>query len=495
MIDQVFKGAKDAAAIVCSTMGPLGRKVAIMDSKRNQWVQRFTRDGVTVAKHLAEQHINAAEGIGRKALLDAANKTVKAAGDGTTTTCCIAASLLSTQPKGVIEYLKKNIEWCLNYIDEMADDYPLTKELLIEMAITSANNNVEIGTMIGEMIWELGGQSFVQGKPSPDGRTFTEIRKGYELGSGVILPQFLGPNNSITLENPYVLLIQEKVSEYQDLVPVYQQFQKLSLVHGQYKRPLVIVGPNIENNALRFVISNLLSPKEGQVPVPVFVIKVEGNDQEQLKIMEDLKVAVGAGAVYTKYTGEPLKNFKATGFGHCDAIELSVSNARFLTSKEFEQDCVNRAASIEGDDDFSKARRSKLTKGVGLIYVGGYTDTESNYINDVVEDCVLACQAAMDSGIVPGCAFATSQLAEALPNGEGFLVLQQAMKAPFEQICENAGITATPSEGYCYDVVRGQYLRPDENNVWDCAKVVKEAIKNAVSMACELMETKHVILE
>ncbi len=468
---EILIGAvKSACEVIKSTMGPGGRKVSIPGG--------FTRDGVTVARQLPSQFT----GISRRgvaALVDAADKTVKSAGDGTTTTCVLVEAMLNHFDPALKQWTEEVIQKLI------ANSIPITKELLRKMAVISANNNEEIGGMIADLIWELGPESLVKSDYAMDGITRTEIKKGYNLNSGLLVPMFLSyrhqnefvvnNGNVIYLHRPYVVFIEEQVDDYKHLLPILKAYTAIG--DG---RPLLIVAGDISGGALQLVVKNTV-----ERGVPIFIVKSPYAGNTRYNVMKDLAVATGAAKVMSKYQGNNLSSFKgAHEFGSLELAELSRTDARFMLPDIDISEYVSQVA-LSGDDD-AQERVSKLTKGVGLIHIGGFTEHERKVLSDLVEDCVLACQSAFKYGVSVGGGYAYANIDPC--NNEVLLSVAKT-------IAENVGSVYLHSEGFVFNAHTGGYDLIEATEIFDSTAVLVEALKSATSLVWELQQVKWALAE
>lgn len=527
---KLIEGLQEVARIVCSTMGPMGQKVGIPADPRNRILRNeFSRDGITVARNCQALFTGEdawIKNMGAQVLVDAAKQTVDAAGDGTTTTCAITSSLLSeivralkTEPHKFFDgysarLLKDLAEEAVDLIK--AQSVQPTEEMLRNLCVVAANNNERLGEMVAGMIWELGGESFVHNTLAKGEKTRVEIKKGYELDTGLLIPQFLyaqqtpcvnvsSDRTMVVLRNPYVLLVEEKVTDFKEIESIYKAYQQAAKRGNYYDRPLLIVAGDFGDQALRFVISNLLEPRTN-IPVPVFVVKSPRSGMQRFRMLEDIQAAVGTRKVFSKYSGTTLSSFRGVeDFGQCHVAELTKESARFMIS-EFQEDAVEKRVehirASEEDEQFKSERISKLTKGTGIVHIGGFTDAEHQYEMEVVEDTVRAAQSAMNDGVVPGAGYALSKAGSLLSkrwlNEELAYALYQAMRAPSRMIGENANLDQGEE---VVDLAGGKILNLDtqewepieKTKIIDSTRVCCEAVRNSVSLVAEIMTTKYVI--
>lgn len=522
-----LKGIKDAAQLVASTMGPYGSKVLIKrifrDGKLVRSSDTFSRDGITVARACQELEGNEDYKAGVRVLIDACDKTNKAAGDGTTTTAVFVNALLNSlpdefHPASLALEIREGAKRVVEHLKSVAK-MP-TREELDRIAVTSANNQEEIGKEIAEVVWNVGGDGYITHTVDPSVETVKgEVRPGYQMDTGMVIQQFHNPpatpnvhsqGGTTTLVQPLVLLIESKISEYRDgLDLILKAFREASFKNGQYERPLVIIASDIQNKALQLIIRNLREPAHKQPPAPIFVVKAPSVGDDRLDIMEDLRVATGTKSIFGRVTGKDVKQFSGvTEFGQCQAIEITgVStngSSRMLLWDESKKAIDDRVNSIrESITDENRARLeeriTKLTVGIGIIHIGGYTETQHGYLKQVVEDCVRASQSAMKHGFIRG---AGQELAEAVGMIDGVpLMLQNSLIAPKYTILSNAGFhdaLLSDGSGLCYEIIPGtpptiKWVPKAKSEIIDSVHSTSQALLNATSLVGEIIQTRHIL--
>lgn len=477
---QFRDGVLAATSIITSTMGPGGRKVVLVEGRNHS----FSRDGVTVSRKIMfpEPEANA----GARAVEDACNATVKAGGDGTTTTAAILQGLIKGSMADAVEsstyeYVEHLKRAQAAFVDEVRIRARPCPDL-DSVAVAAANNDVELGKVIAGVVRSVGADGFIKGERG-HGRTVAEVRPGFALGSGSMLPQFLMNRPNLTLTDPYILIVEERITDYKQLKKLYE-------VLAEAKRPLVMVVAEIDSDSIRFVLRNMF---ERETPIPVVLIKSPYEGDNRYQTLKDLAEATGA-ELFSKF-GRAFHQFRnSSQFGTCPSVEISMTEARFMVSRDLSE----YVASITGDDDFTRSRISKLTTGVGVISIGGYTESEYKYQSEVVEDCVRACQAALREGVVLGGGAELYDIGDQFQNRmssqhgsaielQAWTCACEALKLPADIICENAGKTYTHYGNEVVDVITGERTR-----IWDSAAVVRECIQNAFSLAVQIIQSRHI---
>jgi len=522
------KGINTAADIVVSTMGPHGQNVAIAFPDKMPLV---SRDGATVISSikLEDEWLR----LGSDMLVDAAKKTEHEAGDATTTTCAIVQGILNNLPSTFnrrlvcdeLRLLSKEIELTLNNLSmKVHSDGVIDMEILRRLAITSANNDIELGTMIADLIGKIGVGGVIQVHESDDNTTYTEIKKGYNWKEGALSPHFL-PNGSqpVTIEHPLILLIEEKVTDQKTLIPILESWTSNYHKNGAYTRSLVLIVSDLSGSAVDMLVEN---HKKG---VPCIAIKCPETGIQRVESMVDIQLVTGTKQVFSEYTGNPLNKFGKDGkasilsgngveeFGECVSIKTDLRETvlYFEESDEMKQNVEEHIESLDQVDldtedrkQFYRERKSKLRNGIGHIYVGGDSKTEMYNKGLTVDDSQLACFAALEEGVLIGGGNTLVSLANIIKDSKLSVAstLSKALIHPFNILMSNSGVERSFfdklfNRGYSkyYDkdrVFNVKTLKWEDTGttvVLDAAKATKNAIRNAISVSIEVINTDHLI--
>ena len=415
-IDAVKKQVYEAADTLAATFGPQGKYALVCPQDGRAY---FTRDGVTVAQNLDRNQ------PGVNLLVDACKATVDKAGDGTTSTAILAAAFmrLGIDPTELIEkavaYVKKA-------------SFPPSQDELTQVA-AAASHDLKLAKMVAECAFRLGADGHIRAEVGK--KDAVTLQPGYDLGSGALIPQFMSPKKGmpgvsknskgeVTIENPMVLLVEEKIAVAKALFPILESYRNKTGVFqngkftGVFKRPLVMVVGDMEEDALRFIVANFQ-----ECNVPIFLVKSPSGGQQRFDILTDLQYLVGTPKIYSKFNGVTLKQFKGD-FGEADQVILSGHgegrSCRFLKKGVDLGARIDEIKATEDDTPQRDERVSKLSGAVGVITFG--PDLYSRLMNRqlVVEDTVLASLNAMKHGFVPGGkALWGEKLPEACPELEG----------------------------------------------------------------------------
>ncbi len=495
------------ASIVAETMGPKGRKVLISEGGKVY----FTRDGVTVCKKLTSSVPEGMDANAVRLLYDASTQVVSKVGDGTTTVCVLVRGALKAIAKSTQEFheipekIKEQVFFAKTKIKELAKD--ATKDSLVNVAVAAANNNVVLGKMIAELIFGLGKDSYVIAKQSRTIDTHVDIQKGYAYKGGAYIENFLAGKASMILHNPYLLFLDEKVLSYKTMVPVYNAYREAVKKGGA--GPLVIVATDIDGEVLRFILANASRESD---PIPVYVVKSPYLNEVDKRIttLLDLKLVSGAATIFSPYEGARIANFQkygATAFGRAESIHFSESETRIVHGFESRIKAESLISDIEKEIETTedperilllKERLSKLSSGVGIVYLGGATQAEQSYVADVVEDCVRACQAAMQGGVVPGAGYTADFIADALDREytESQSILATALRDIRYQIMLNAKMQYTHFvPGQTFNVQSGKWIEVESTDVYDPAAVLSTSIDAAMSLFSEIIQTQEYVIQ
>jgi len=435
---------KEYADIVTSTMGPAGAKVIFKQDTVIEGVTYksgvATRDGFTVVGLLKERNNDTASNI----LYDAAKSTVDQFGDGTTH-CALFLSHLIDGDLSIKED-------CLRACEEIDKLKVIpTKEQLINVAISSANNDQVLGTMIGELLWELGKDAFVQAIYGTE--TKAEIKKGFALTGGCT-PLFYPGKSSLSLEEPNILILEDNIESSDQVRPIVALQRNLnpSCFKGEQQialpKPLLVIGSLIVKTALGNMINN---PN-----LNIFVCMAPKDDR--VEILNDLGAMTGAKAYFganLKKDANKLIKLDLSDVGQAERVVLTPTYVQF-TFKDG-----------QARPDMPAERLAQFTKGVGVITIGGKSNAEMEAIKFRIEDSVQGTLSAFD-GVIPGGGATTSRIAHLFDG-----VFSEALFAPYTKIRENGSFPDT--------------------EVWDSANVIKAALTTATSVALEIIQTKHVI--
>jgi chaperonin GroEL len=381
------------ADVVGQTFGGKGKNVLIT---HDGW-PFFTKDGITVAKYLPR------DDPAVNLLISAAENTVKEAGDGTTSTMLILAGLLKN-----LKHIDSPIAWVDKIIDYLMERNKKVEkaEELMKIGAIAAHDEV-IGHMIAEMVWKLGPEGLIR---STDGHELkAEIQAGYETGTGVILPQFIDDTQSdrwmnvrrvgpvVQLQNPLILLIEEKLENYESLIPIWEAYA--NKMGNMLHRPLVMICGDVSDSALQFIRANF---NNGRNPVPWYVVKSPDFGGRRYEMLKDIQYMTETPELYSRYDSIQLKDFSGE-FGQADFMELGKDNCRIIPYKHVSlDDRREEIRNTEENEEFMRERLSKLSGGVGRIIIDSSSQAQRRNLILILDDTVNACQGALRLGYQQG---------------------------------------------------------------------------------------------
>ena len=490
--DQVFKGIEKLTNAVSSTLGASGKCVILEDANGNPII---TKDGVTVADSIVL--LNPVENMGATLIKEAARKTVREAGDGTTTATILAHAILkeayehidktnSREIKdGILNAVKKVIEY-LNKVSVPVEDK------IKQIATISTNNDSELGELIADAFISVGKTGVVIMEPSQHGETKVEVVEGIEYHKGLLNPNFVTnkENNTSELENPLVLIVDSKIDSIRQIQNVLEYVIKNN-------KALFIIG-DVEPPVLSALVMNKMKGniKVNIVDPPAFGLK-------RKEILEDIALLTNS-QIINEDLGDDLNTIEVDYLGTC--LKTTTSNDQTIIQIEsISEEIENIISDIK--NKLSKKlkpheivgyehRLARLSAKVAIVKVGANSDIELKEKQDRVEDAICATKAAIKEGIVPGGGVALLNAALNIKETNiGEEILTKAILAPFKTILDNAGIkTEVPSkDGYGINVVTGDMVHMIKEGIIDPLLVTKSALTNAASVATTILSTDCVI--
>ena len=509
---KLIKGINQLADAVVTTLGPNGRNVVI---QQDQGVPQSTKDGVTVAKSIELE--DQVENVGAQMLKQAAIKTADQAGDGTTTSTLLAreivnaASRYSDKGHNIVE-IKRGIDKCVkahvDYLRDLSQDIS-SEDQLRQVATISANNDTEVGELIATAMEKVGRDGIVTIEESRTGETYLETVEGLQFDRGFKSPYFVTDNNtmSTTLKDAVILFYNGRISSVKDLVPLLENLSSQG-------KSLLIIAEDIDGEALATLIVNKM-----RGTLNVCAVKAPDFGERRTLIMNDMATLTG-GQVVDKDKGMKLDKFDLNWLGECRTVTVTKESTTIVDGagdeEAIEQLCTSLQTQIENstspfETEQLQKRLAKMTGGVAVVHVGGNTETEMREKKDRVDDALQATKAAIEEGIVPGggIALLRSSLGAACePSNDdqqlGCNIMSQALRRPFQQILENAGVenvhqiefSATTSENpnSGYNIKTGRYEDFLEAGIIDPTKVTRCALENAASIAGTILLTECTVV-
>jgi chaperonin GroEL len=513
----IRKGVDLIAKAVKVTLGPRGRYVGI---HKTYGAQHMTKDGVTVAKEIESAHPLVDFAI--KTIREASSKTADQAGDGTTTATVLAQAIYNYGQKYIAAGANAvSIQRGLHKVAEAIKDYLAKKavqitdqdiEQLTRVATISANNDKEMGRKIAEVISKVGKEGVVTVEEYQGTGLVIEYVEGMQIDRGYISPYFVTDSARMeaVIDNPYVLVTDQKISSIKTILPIIEKIMEAG------SKDLVIVAEDVDGEGLTNLVVNKL-----RGVINVCAVKAPGFGDRKKELLQDIAVLTGANVISEELGRKLDDSVGLEDLGRVRRFVANKDNSTFVEGKgrkEAIQDRINQIKSAlevttsDYDREKLQERLAKLTGGVAVVKVGAPTEVEMKEIKDRLDDAIQATKAALDGGIVPGGGVAYANAVAVLDNieledDEAFArdIMRKALKEPMLQILRNAGYESPEKmladceekgEGYgCNALTRENVINMIEAGIIDPAKVVREAVENAVSVAGQLLATEVVIVD
>jgi chaperonin GroEL len=509
--ESILKGIDTLAEAVKVTLGPKGRNVILDKSWGSPTV---TKDGVTVAKEIELE--DKFENMGAQMVKEVASKTSDVAGDGTTTATLLAQSMYREGSKLVAAganpmALKRGIEKAVDtVVDELKKMSRPTKEQqeISQVGTISANNDQTIGNIIAEAMAKVGKEGVITVEEAKSMETTLEIVEGMQFDRGYLSPYFVTDAEKMdaSLEEPYILLHEKKISNMKDMVPLLEQIAKMG-------KPLIIIAEDVEGEALATLVVNKL-----RGTLKVAAVKAPGFGDRRKAMLEDIGILTG-GRVISEDLGLKLENVSINDLGTAKTINIDKDNTTIIDGGGSRSDLEGRVKQIRTqiDDTTSdydreklQERLAKLIGGVAVINVGAATETEMKEKKARVEDALNATRAAVEEGIVPGggiafirCLPALSKLKLEGDDQLGVNIINRSLEEPTRQIANNAGLEGAvvvervkDEKGpFGLNAETGEYEDLVNAGIIDPTKVTRYALQNAASVAALMLTTEAMVAE
>lgn len=504
-------GVDKLADAVTITLGPKGRNVVLEESFGSPTI---TNDGVSIAKVIELE--DKAENIGAAIVKQVAEKANDVAGDGTTTATLLAQSFIREGLKNVTAganplAIKRGMEKaCEAVVAEIKKtSKKITTEAEMAQVATISAENEELGSLIAKTISEIGKDGVITIEESKALGIEKEVVKGLQFDQGYVSPYMVSDAERMeaTLEDPYILITDKKISSIQEIVPVLEK------IVATGKKDILIVSEGLEGDALTTLIVNKLRGTFSAVAV-----KAPGYGDRKKEILEDIAIVTG-GQVVSEELGMKMENIELSQLGHARKIIASKDKTIIVDGKGKKGEIEKRMTQLRGqiektDSKFDKEkfqeRLAKLSGGVAVIKVGAATEVEQKARKHKTEDALAATRAAIEEGIVPGGGVALLRYQKALDGlklkGEekiGAEIVSRSMEDPIRKIADNAGkdgsVVASEvkkmafNEGY--NALEDRYEDMIKAGIVDPAKVVRSCIENALSAASMLLTTECIVVD
>ncbi|MFW2365553.1 MAG: chaperonin GroEL [Desulforhopalus sp.] len=509
--EAILTGVNILADAVKVTLGPRGRNVLIEKSFGSPTI---TKDGVTVAKEIEVK--DKVENMGAQMVKEVASKTSDVAGDGTTTATVLAQAIYTegaklvaagANPMDLKRGIDKSVEVVVNKLEEIATPTREQKEIA-QVGTISANSDENIGNIIAEAMDKVGKEGVITVEEAKSMDTTLDVVEGMQFDRGYLSPYFVtDPDRmEVRMDDPYLLLVEKKVSNMKDLLPILESVAKLG-------KGLFIVAEDVDGEALATLVVNKL-----RGTLNVAAVKAPGFGDRRKEMLEDIATLSG-GQVVTEDLGIKLENLTVDDLGTAKRIVVDKDNTTIVDGAGNKENIATRVKQIrtqiedttsDYDREKLQERLAKLIGGVAVINVGAATEIEMKEKKARVEDALNATRAAVEEGVVPGGGVAYIRCLEALAalevEGEqslGKKILLRALEEPIRQIADNAGREGsvvvdkvkTLEGAHGFNATTEEYEDLIVSGVIDPAKVTRIALQNAASVAGMLLTTECVIAD
>jgi chaperonin GroEL len=509
---RMFRGVNILANAVKATLGPKGRNAVL---EKSFGAPTITKDGVSVAKEIELK--DKFENMGAQMVKEVASNTSDEAGDGTTTATVLAQAIIREGLKAVASGrnpmdIKRGIDKAV--IAATEELKKLSKpckdsKAIAQVGTISANSDESIGKTIADAMEKVGKEGVITVEEGSGLQNELDVVEGMQFDRGYLSPYFINnqANQSTELEKPYVLLVDKKISNIRELLPVLEGVAKAG-------RPLLVVAEDVEGEALATLVVNNI-----RGILKVAAVKAPGFGDRRKAMLQDIAVLTG-GVVISDEVGLSLEKATLNDLGEAKKIVVEKENTTIIDGHGKAADIKARVESIrqqieEATSDYDKEklqeRVAKLSGGVAVIKVGAATEIEMKEKKARVEDALHATRAAVEEGVVPGGGVALIRAQKALDKLEGanedqtvgIRILQRAIEEPLRQIVENAGEDAAVilnkvkdgKGAHGYNAATGHFGDMLEAGILDPTKVTRLALQNSASVAGLLLTTEVMIAE
>lgn len=505
-------GVDKLANTVKVTLGPKGRNV-ILEKKYGSPL--ITNDGVTIAREIELE--DSFENMGAQLVKEVATKTNDIAGDGTTTATLLAQAIIKEGVKNVAAganpiILKTGIEKAVDVaVEEIRKSSVLikSKKDIADVAAISAGDRA-IGELISEAMDKVGNDGVITVEESKTFGTSLDVVEGMEFDRGFISHYMVTDHEKMeaNLEDPYILIVDKKITNIQDILPLLEQIVKVS---GK----LLIIAEDIEGEALTTLIVNKL-----RGTFECIAVKSPGYGDRRKTMLEDIAVLTN-GVVISEELGHDIKETTLEQLGRAKSVKIDKDNTTIVDGAGDKALIADRVAQIKAQietttSDFDREklqeRLAKLAGGVAVIQVGAATEVEMKEKKLRIEDALNATRAAVEEGIVAGggSAFITvlpeiDKLIGSLDGDEktGAKIIARALEEPVRQIAENSGLEGSvvaekvkqskKNEGF--DALKGEYTDMIKSGIVDPTKVTRSALQNAASISAMFLTTEAAVVD
>ncbi len=504
------RGVNILADAVKVTLGPKGRYV-VLDKKFG--APTITNDGVTIAREIEVEDVF--ENQGAQLVREVATSTNDVAGDGTTTATVLAQAIVKdglrnvaagANPMAVKRGIERSVEEIVENLKSQSKEIS-GKEDIARVATVSSRDR-EIGDVLSDAIEKVGKDGVVNVE---EGQTFgleLEFTEGMQFDKGYLSPYMItdAERMEAVLEDPYILVANQKIGAVKDLLPVLEQVI-------QAGKPLLIVAEDVEGESLATIVVNKLRGTFTAVAV-----KAPGFGDRRKRMLEDIAILTGA-EVITEEMGLKLENTKIAQLGHARRVVVDKDTTTIIDGAGDSEGIKGRIKQLKSeientDSDFDREklqeRLAKLAGGVAVVKVGAATETEMKEKKHRVEDALQAARAALEEGVVPGGGVALVNAIDAInldayegDERTGATIVLRALEEPVRQLANNAGLEGSivvdkvrnAEKGFGLNVESGEYEDLVKAGITDPTMVVRSALQNAASIAKNILTTEAIVAE
>ena len=507
------KGVDQLANAVKVTLGPKGRNVII---EKKFGAPQITKDGVTVAKEVElEDHF---ENTGAKLVKSVASKTGDDAGDGTTTATILTQSIVNVGLKnvtaganpmdlkrGIDKAVAAVVEYIKDHAEQVGDNY----DKIEQVATVSANNDPEIGKLIADAMRKVSKDGVITIEESKSRDTYTNVVEGMQFDRGYLSGYFVTDADKMecTMDNPYILLYDKKISNIKDFLPILQPA-------AESGRPMLVIAEDVDSEALTTLVVNRL-----RGGLKICAVKAPGFGDRRKAMLEDIATLTG-GVVISEEKGLKLEQATLDMLGSCEKVTVSKDNTTIVNGAGDKQAIADRVAMIKNeiantkssyDKEKLQERLAKMAGGVAVLYVGANSEVEMKEKKDRVDDALCATRAAVEEGVVAGGGTTYIRALDALKDVKGanadeqtgINIVVRAIEEPLRQIVANAGgegavVVQKVREGegdFGYNARTDVFEDLRKAGVIDPAKVARVALENAASIAGMFLTTECLIVD
>ncbi|KKK32880.1 molecular chaperone GroEL [Salinicoccus sediminis] len=506
----MLDGVDKLANAVKVTLGPKGRNVVL---DKSFTAPLITNDGVTIAKEIELE--DAYENMGAKLVAEVANQTNEIAGDGTTTATVLAQAMIQeglknvasgANPVGIRTGIGKAVEAGVAELQNISR--PVQDKEAIAQVGAISSDDPEIGEYISEAMEKVGKDGVITIEESRGFKTELEVVEGMQFDRGYTSPYMVTDSEKMVadLDNPYILVTDKKISNFQDILPLLEQVV-------QQSRPILIIADDVEGDAMANIVLNKL-----RGTFTAIAVKAPGFGDRRKAMLEDIAVLTG-GQVVTEDLGLDLKDTTIDMLGTASKVNVTKDDTTIVEGAG-EKDNIDarvgqiRAQLEETTSSFDKEklqeRLAKLSGGVAVVKVGAATETEMKERKLRIEDALNSTRAAVEEGIVSGGGTALvsvhKKVSEIEAEGDvktGVNIVLKALEAPLRQIVENAGMEGsviveklkTQEAGVGYNAATDEWVNMIEAGIVDPTKVTRSALQNAGSVAAMFLTTEAVVAD